>query len=266
MRKLNKSQIEEIIKGAQTGASLSQLSSKFGFSKTTIYYHVKEFCRRMGRFDEKRLSEWEKGYLVGFFVGDGCLTFRPKYYSYITKFVLNAKTEKAIANFLIGILSKAGTKPWTTIEENRLNVRVSSKSLHKFLKKYSGYDLEEGKLRKRLLLSEITKKELAFGILAGLIDSDGHARRCWSNSFSVTIWTVSKVLAVSIAQLAEGLGIKTSIIREQHSGFGSLNSCFIVRVWTSYVRRNAHRLQSLKLQQVLNEISLTKIGGPIAQR
>jgi len=239
------------------------LSSKFGFHKTTIYYHVKEFCRKMSKFDEKQLSEWEKGYLIGFFVGDGCFIFRPKYYSYITKFVLNAKSEKVIASFLIAILSKAGTKPWITIEGNRLNVRISSKGLYKFLIKYAGYELENGKSRKRLLLSEILKRKFAFGILAGLIDSDGHARRCWSNSFSVTIWTVSKVLADSIVQLAERLLMKSSIVSEQHSGFGSLHTCFIVRIWTSYVRRNAHRLRSLKLQQVLNEISITKkLVGP----
>lgn len=247
MRKLNKNQIEEIIKEVQTGLSLNQLSSKFGFPKTTIYYHVKEFCRKMNKFDEKRLSKWGRGYLVGFFVGDGCLIYRPKYWSYITKFVLNALTEKAIANSLINILSKAGVKPWTTTEGHRLKVLSSSKGLQDFLKRYAGYGSEDHKLRKRFWLSETLNggKVFAFGVLAGLIDSDGHARRYWSNSFSVTIWTASKVLAVSIAQLAERLGMKTSIIREQHSGFGSLSTCFIVRIWTSYVRRNAHRLQSL---------------------
>jgi len=117
----------------QTGSSLNQLSSKFGFPKTTIYYHVKEFCRKMNKFDEKRLSEWERGYLVGFFVGDGCLIYRPKCWSYITKFVLNALTEKAIANSLINILSKAGVKPWTTTEGHRLKVLSSSKGLQYFV-------------------------------------------------------------------------------------------------------------------------------------
>lgn len=57
--------------------------------------------------------------------------------------------------------------------------------------------------------------------------------------------------------------MKTSIICEKHSGFGKIYSCFIVRLWTDYVRMNAHNLQSLKLQQVLNEISPSKkLVGP----
>ncbi len=256
MKRLNKILKEKIIKEAQSGLSLRQLSKKFGLPKATVYYHVRGFCRKMGKFDERKLSEWGKGYLVGFFVGDGCSNFRYKYYSYITKFVLNAKTEKPIAKFLNAILSKAGSNPWVTIEENRLNLRVSSKGLYNFLKQYTKYEIENAAPRKRLLLCAV-KKEFTFGVLAGLIDSDGHVRREWRTSFSVVIWTASKVLANSIAQLTVGLGMKASIICETHSGFGSVYSCFIVRIWTDYVGRNAHELKSLKLQQVLNEISLS---------
>jgi len=255
MRKLNKNQVGEIIKDTQSGVSLSQLGSKFRFPKTTIYYHVKEFCRKMGRFDEMQISGWERGYLVGFFIGDGCLNFRPKYWSYVTKFVFNAKTEKAIANFLVAILSKAGTKPWTATGGYRLNVLVSSKGLQGFLRKYAGYGFENHKSRKRLLLSEISveRKEFAFGVLAGLIDSDGHARHDKGHGLSVVISTASKGLATLTVQLVERLGMKATIIR-QHSGFTGLNSCFLVRILTHSVIMNADNIRSLKLQQVLNEI------------
>jgi hypothetical protein len=254
MRKLNKNQIEEIIKEVQTGSSLNQLSSKFGFPKTTIYYHVKEFCRKMNKFDEKRLSEWERGYLVGFFIGDGCLIYRPKCWSYITKFVLNALSEKAIANSLINILPKAGTKPWTATEGHRLKVLSSSKGLQDFLKRYAGYGSEDHKLRKRFGLSETLNegKVFTFGVLAGMIDSDGHVRRGKGHGLSVVISTASKGLATSIVQLVGKLGMKATIIR-QHSGFTGLNSCFLVRILTNSITSNAAHIRSLKLQQVLNE-------------
>jgi len=242
MVRLNKNQLEEIVKGAQIGESLNQLSSKFGFPKTTIYYHVREFCRKMGRFDEKLLSEWEKGYLVGFFVGDGCFSFRPKYYSHITKFALDAKSERTIGNFLATTLQNAHTKPWIVIKGNRLNVLVSSKGLCSFLRKYAGYETENGKPRKRLLLENVQGKEFVFGILAGLLDSDGCATSDKTRYLRATISTRSKVLAIQMFRLMGMVGVKATV--HQSSGF-------TVRISTPSLKANATHIRSLKLKQNL---------------
>ena len=256
MRRLEANQIKGIIKEAQVGESLGQLSRRFGLSKTTVYYHARRFCRKMGRFDERHLTEWEKGYLVGFFVGDGCFVFRPKHWSYITKFVLNARTEKAIADFLAMTLSKAGINPWTTIEGNRLNLRASSKSLQVFLKNYAGYELEMRKLRKRLFLNEILRqeKEFGFGVLAGLIDSDGYVGYAGykRRSLAVMITTASRVLADLMVQMVKELGMDATIITQYRSRFGTSYFCFHVRVLTRSAIMNVNNMKSLKLQQVFN--------------
>lgn len=257
MRKLKKGQVEEIIKNAQTGASLSQLSSKFGFPKTTIYYHAKEFCRKMGKFDQKRLSEWEKGYLVGFFVGDGCFSFRPRYYSYITKFALNARSEKSIGNLLVTILREAHTRPWIAVKGNRLDVLVSSKSLCSFLRKYAGYGTEDGKLRKRLLLGNARTEGFMLGILAGLVDSDGCVTFDKAKYLRAMISTKSKILATTMLQLMKMLRIKSTIHR---------SSGFTVRISTPSLKINAPRIRSLKLKRKFNWDSSHHEIGPIAQR
>lgn len=256
MKKLSNGQVEEIIREAQAGASLNQLSSKFGFSKTMIYYHVKGFCRKMGRFNEKRLFKWEKGYLVGFFVGDGCFNFRQKYYSYITKFALNAKSEKSIGCFLVDILRKAHTKPWVTTKGNRLELRVSSKGLCSFLRRYAGYGTEDGKSRKRLLLENVHSKEFMLGILAGLIDSDGCVTSDKVRYLRAMISTKSKILAVAMLRLTEKLKIKATIHR---------SSGFTVRISTPSLVINAASIRSLKLEQKLNWKSSHSNLGPIAQ-
>lgn len=203
---------------------------------------------------------------MGFFVGDGCWIFRPRYWSYITKFVLNARTEKALAIFLTVVLSKNGINPWATIESNRLNVEASSKGLQDFLRKYVKYELEGHKLRKRLLLSEIfkKKKEFTFGILAGLIDSDGYVGYGGykKHSLSVIITTASEVLATLMIQLAKELHMAASITR-QYSGFNTSGYTFYVRILTHSAIANAGNIKSLKLQQVLNGRSyktIKKVG------
>ena len=194
----------------------------------------------MGRFDVEQISEWQKGYLVGFFVGDGCLNFRSKYYSYITKFALNASSERAIANFLVSILLRAHTKPRVTIKGNRLDIRISSKGLYLFLKMHAGYESEDGKLRKRLLSNDIWTEEFMLGILAGLIDSDGCVAYDKKKYLRAVISTRSKVLASSMLQLTERLRIKAMI--HQSSGF-------TVRISTPSLKANAPRIRSLKLEQ-----------------
>ncbi|MEM3453014.1 MAG: LAGLIDADG family homing endonuclease [Candidatus Hadarchaeum sp.] len=243
MKRLNATQISEVIKGAQTGASLSQLSTKFGLRKTTIYYHVRGYCRKMGKFDGSRLSEWEKGYLVGVFVGDGCFNFRQKYYSYMTKLTLNAKSEQPIVDLLITILRKANTKPWITINENRFEVRVSSKGFCSFLKGYAGYGSEKGKLRKRLFLREGHAENFLFGVLAGLIDSDGCVAFDRKKYLRAMISTKSKVLATTMLQLVNILEIHATVHR---------SSGFTVRISAPFLKTNAQNIRSLKLKQKFN--------------
>jgi len=59
---------------AKKGLSLRRISAQLGIPKTTVYFHVKAYCRKMTYINLKALSEKEKGYLVGMFVGDGNLT------------------------------------------------------------------------------------------------------------------------------------------------------------------------------------------------
>lgn len=122
-----------------------------------------------------------KGYLVGFFIGDGCFSFRLKYHSCVTRFTLDAKSESSISNFLETILRKATT-----------------------------YEIEDTKPRKRLLLGNVKTEESMLGILAGLLDSDGCVIHDKVKYLHAMISTRSKILALITLQLAKMLRIKAT--------------------------------------------------------
>ena len=79
---------------AKKGLSLKRISAQLRVPKTTVYYHIREYCKKMTYIDLTVLSEEEQGYLVGMFVGDGNLLVKRKRGRYITKFTLDAERDQ----------------------------------------------------------------------------------------------------------------------------------------------------------------------------
>ena len=88
MKRLSKSEISTLIEMSKNGTSLNNICRKFNLGKSTVYYHVKKYVKKMSKIDMEKLSEWETGYIVGLFISDGNLSFGRRNYSYKTVFSL----------------------------------------------------------------------------------------------------------------------------------------------------------------------------------
>lgn len=194
----------------------------------------------MGRFTPDSLSEWEKGYIVGFFAGDGCFNVRLQYYSYCVKFVVNAKTEMSIADFLMTLLKKSHTTPFSNIRENRVNIRVVSKGLLNFIRMYVGYPGDRDGPHKIFLQPWGWTKNFALGVIAGLIDSDGCVTYDKGKYIRALISTKSKAFALQIKETIERTGIKATCHRSK--GYG-------IRISTPSFKANMARINSLKCRR-----------------
>jgi hypothetical protein len=89
----------------------------------------------MQRIEVGNLSEKEKGYLVGLFLGDGYANYNKNDRHYNTEFFLNSIRDKDIQEFLISILTKMNLFA-QIYKDSRYNVnkiRVSSRMFFEFL-------------------------------------------------------------------------------------------------------------------------------------
>lgn len=195
---------------AKAGFSITRISNNLNIRKSTTYYYARNCCRKMTKFDSGLINEHEKGYIVGLFLGDGSLNRGRKEPRFFVRFSLDLKRDCDIASELTQIVKKAGKKLSIFPSKSTLIVKICSKEFVKFLQEFIVYEKgSDRKSQKILLLRENWPRDFQYGVLAGIIDSDGHVHR----HLGTEIKTVSKEVFGKIVELLNSLGIaaKTNV-------------------------------------------------------
>jgi len=181
-------------------------------AKSTISYHKKRSPFR-SRFynaagtdhDVSRLTEWEKGYIVGFFAGDGS-TCKSSRYVRIVKFYLNAQRECLLARHLADILQKANLRPRLILPSGKkvLIVEADSKALYGMICRYLYWEDHQKTYTVSLRSTQLPPRFIE-GLIGGLADSDGGAEG--SNRW-YQFASVSKKLIEQLYQILVSLELR----------------------------------------------------------
>lgn len=247
-KRLTNGQISEIIKLAQAGISLANIAGKFGLNKTTVYYHARNYCRKMTRLHLNLLTEFEKGYLIGFFLGDGSLNRGRKTPRYIVRFALDAKRDQDISARLYQIFQKGRKQTSIFPRDATLIVKVCSKELVDYIQTCVKYKRNQNdQIRKKLLIGKGWSLEFQYGVLAGIIDSDGHVQK----HLGTEIKTVSPLVFEGILGILTNLGIgaKTSIGESTKNSFSKKNR-YIVYIPSKQVKAFQDKMCSVKMKRL----------------
>jgi hypothetical protein len=246
-KRLAHDQVLEIVKSAQAGISIAQIAKRLYLHKTTVYYHARSYCRKMTRLDLNLLTSVDKGYLVGFFLGDGSFNSGRKTPRYIVRFALDAKRDQDIASRLAQIFEKACKKVSIFPEENTLIVKVCSKELVKFLQMYVEYKVDKNNQKeKKIIVGKDQSSNFQYGLLAGIIDSDGHVHK----HLGAEIKTVSPSTFKSILNLLNSLGIvaKTKRRKATENSY-SKKDCYTIYIPSLQMRTYEDKIPSVKIKR-----------------
>jgi len=162
---------------------------------------------------EKSSLDSESAYLIGFFIGDGCISeFRDNrggnnLIRYKTRFSSESEPVLDKISDILNRLFGCQVKPIRNDRrsEKLLEVSTRKKAVSDFLFQYGFF---AGKKAYRISIpsavKELLSKENFYGFLAGLIDSDGHVDK---KRGSVEYYTVSEKLADDIVEMASIAGV-----------------------------------------------------------
>lgn len=254
--RLSSQEIKDIQALAKKGLSLKHISAQLHVPKTTVYYHIREYCKKMTYMDMKVLSKKEKGYLVGMFVGDGNLIVKRKRGRYLTKFALDAERDQDIADYMLSLFKKAGKRITRYVERNSLTFKVYSKDFVEFLLKHVMYIKQRDSRRKLKILTNPEKWTTAFkfGFVSGLIDSDGHVyyNRRKTKHFGVLIKTADNAFRDQLTEILTTLGIEaTTYTAKRYEKSYSKKPQYVVYIPTKELERSSHRFLAMKLKRFL---------------
>jgi len=248
-KRLTEDQIREIQKLAQAGISITNMAKKLRLKKTTVYYHARNHCRKMTTLDINLLTEFEKGYIIGFFLGDGCFNFGRKTPRYIVRFYLDAERDRDISTFLCSVLQKGRKRVSVFNREANIILRVSSKELVDFIQKYVEYKRSpDNRLEKELSKCKEISEEFQYGILSGVIDSDGHVHE----HLGTEIKTVSDILQQGILDVLKDLRIKATVkvIDAMENSF-SKRPRYVIYIPSAEMKAHQNRIRSVKVRYYL---------------
>jgi intein-encoded DNA endonuclease-like protein len=149
------------------------------------------------RIDLTSLTEKEQGYLVGFYIGDGNIFVDEKQGIYRMRYFLSLHEHNVLAT-----LSKILSKIFKRLREypgkdNTFIVEVHSKQFLDFIKNIANKDG---------LYQSDKPVDFLKGLLEGLIDSDGHVQRNYTE-----ITTMNAKLKENILHITQKFGIKSNI-------------------------------------------------------
>jgi DNA-binding transcriptional regulator WhiA len=240
INRLTHSQTSEIRRLAESGASVKEIALALKMAKSTVYYHAKSLCRKMTAFDSSFLSECERGYVIGLFLGDGSFNKGRKEPRFFVRFALDSKRDRDIALRLVQILEKAGKKVSIFPSENTLIVKICSKELVIYIQNFIRYEQGE----KRLILNKNWLSDFRYGVVAGIIDSNGHVHR----HLGTEIKTVSKEVSKSVLKMFNDLGMVVSTrMREATRNSYSKKPRYVIYIPSSEIKRHRDNILSVKI-------------------
>ena len=252
-KRLTIDQVCEIERLAKMGVSIKNISKNLNISKSTVYYHAKDCCRKMTKLNLNLLTEREKGYITGLFLGDGSFNKGHKEPRFFVRFALDAERDKDISHFLVSIFEKAGKKASIFTRGSVLTVKVSSKDLVEYLQKHIDYDRKTRE--KSIQYSDISSIDFQYGILAGMIDSDGHVHE----HLGTEIKTVSAKLFKNITAILRELEISTKTkLRDSPSNSFSKKPRYEIYIPSSEMKRNKSKIPSVKIVRYLPKSSFSE--------
>jgi hypothetical protein len=243
-KKIAINQISEIKRLSTAGYSLTALSKMLSISKSTIYYHAKNSCRKMSKFDVSLLNEEERGYLIGFFIGDGSFNRGNKEPRFFVRFALDAKRDKDIALRLTKIFRKAGKRTSLFPYKSNIIAKTCSKEFVAYIQSYVEYN-QGGKNLKH---SEDLSENFKYGLVAGLIDSDGHVHE----HLGTEIKTVSTQIFKSAIGILREIGISANTkVRDAPSNSFSKKPRFEIYIPSAQIKLRKDKIPSVKIARYL---------------
>ncbi len=200
----------------------------------------------MTKFNLNRLEEYEKGYIVGLFLGDGSFNKGRKQPRFFVRFALDAKRDKDISHFLASIFEKTGKKVSIFTRGSVLTVKVSSKDLVEYLQKHIDYDRKTRE--KTIKHAEIPSLNFQYGFLAGMIDSDGHVHEHLGTEIKTVSGTIFKNIMAILRELE--ISAKTKL-RDSPSNSFSKKPRYEIYIPSVEMKRNKSKIPSVKLARYL---------------
>lgn len=248
-KRLTQSQINEIKRLAKAGLSIRNISNNLHISKTTVYYHARNYFRKMTKLDLALLNEFERGYIIGLFLGDGDINRGRKTPRYIVRFSLDAKRDQDISARLDQIFQKGRKKISIFPRDATLIVKVCSKELVNYIQTCIEYKRNQNnQTEKKLLMSENWSLGFQYGILAGIIDSDGHVQK----HLGTEIKTVSHLIFEGILGILTNLGIKAETkIRKATENSYSKKIRYVIYIPSAQMKAQQDKIYSVKIERFL---------------
>lgn len=239
---IGNSQANEIRLLSANQYSLAAIAKMLKLSKSTVYYYAKHTCSKMSKFSVELLDDFERGYIIGIFLGDGSFNRGLKEERFFVRFALDGKRDKDIALNLQKIMGKAGKKMSLIPSKTNIIAKTCSKELVSFIQRYVEYSQNGKSIR----LFKSDSNEFKFGFLAGLIDSDGHVH----GHLGTEIKTVSNQIMIRVTEILGELGIssKTTLRNAPAKSF-SKKSRFEIYICSSEIKRNRSLIPSVKVSR-----------------
>lgn len=203
----------------------------------------------MTRLDLALLNESEKGYIIGLFLGDGDINRGRKTPRYIVRFSLDAKRDRDIAARLHQIFEKGRKKINIFPRDSTLIVKVCSKELVNYILtciEYKGN--RNNQTEKKLLMSRDWSPGFKYGILAGIIDSDGHVQK----HLGTEIKTVSPLIFEGILGILSNLEIKANTKRRKATENSySKKTRYTIYIFSIQMKAHQDKIHSVKIERFL---------------
>ena len=247
VNRLSANQINRIKDLAKAGVSIREIAEMLNVGKSAVYYHAKDFCRKMTKLNLDLLSEWERGYILGLFLGDGDVNKGRKNPRYIVRFTLDAERDEDISLKLRQIFEEGHKKVSIFRRDSTLIVKVCSKKLVEYIEGLVEYKKTESKREKRLKIKKEWTFDFQYGMLAGIIDSDGHVHK----HLGTEVKTVSSSIFKGIVSLLKSLGIKAKTRKKAPArGSYSRKVSYIVYIPSVEMKNYRGRVRSVKLYRL----------------
>lgn len=243
-KSLTEDQISKIKLLAREGSSIKSVSEKLHVSKSTVYYHAKNYCYKMTKFDLNPLDECQKGYIIGLFLGDGSFNRGYKEQRFFVRFALDAKRDEDVVLRLAQIMGKAGKRLSVFHWKSNIIAKTCSKELVAFIQSYVEYTQGE----KNLLTNKHWSTSFKHGFVAGIIDSDGHVHK----HLGTEIKTVSSKIFKNVLTILEELEMSVNTkIRDAPRNSFSKKPRFEIYIPSAEMKCNKSKIPSVKIARYL---------------